>query len=415
MSKTKPFYISKKEVYDAFLKVKKRKGAPGIDGQTIEDFEKDLKSNLYKIWNRMSSGSYFPPSFKQVEIPKSDGGIRRLGIPTISDRVAQTVAKVKIEKIVDPIFHKDSYGYRPNKSALDAVAITRKRCWKSNWVIDLDIKGFFDNLSHSLILKAIRHHIKEDWIILYVERWLTASIQLEDGSKIEKDKGTPQGGVVSPVISNLFMHYAFDMWMSKTHSNIPFARFADDCVAHCKSYGEAQIVLESIRKRLNECGLELHPGKTKIVYCKDDDRGGDFPICKFDFLGYGFRARRSKNKWGKHFINFTPAISDRAAKNIRKEIRSWKLHLRSDKGLEDLAHMFNRKVWGWINYYGKFYKSAMYPSLRNIERFLILWVTRKYKRLRRHRRRAKFMLGKIAKQNPRLFAHWIMGLRSPVE
>lgn len=414
MNKTKPFCISKMEVYEAFLKVKQRKGGPGIDEQTIEEFENDLKNNLYKIWNRMSSGTYFPPPIKQVEIPKIGGGIRKLGIPSISDRVAQTVAKARIEKIVEPIFHKDSYGYRPNKSALDAVGVTRTRCWRYDWVIDMDIKGFFDNLPHSLILKSLKHHIKEKWIILYVERWLKTPVQLKDGAQIERDKGTPQGGVVSPVISNLFMHYAFDAWMARTHTQVPFARYADDCVAHCKTKEEAQVVLHSIKERLEECGLNLHPVKTKIVYCRDDDRTRDFPTYKFDFLGYTFRPRRSKNKWGKYFINFTPAISDKAAKEIRKEIRSWKLHLRSDKDLEDLAHMFNKIVWGWINYYGRFYKSAMYPSLRNIEKFLIIWATRKYKKLRRHRKRAKFLLGKIASKRPRLFAHWVVGLRSPV-
>ncbi len=359
----------------AWERVKANKGSEGIDEESIQDLEKNLRDNLYKIWNRMSSGTYFPPPVKAVEIPKTDGRIRLLGIPTVSDQVAQAVAKLHLEPIVDSKFHEDSYGYRSGKSALDAVGVARKRCWRQDWVIDLDIKGFFDNLDHELMMKAVRFHTKEKWIHLYVERWLTAPLQQKDGQLIRRDKGTPQGGVISPLLANIFMHHAFDKWMERHFPYVKFERFADDVLAHCQSLKQSEKVLKAIRKRLKECGLELHPEKTKIVYCKDADRKGSHEHESFDFLGYTFRPRLSKNKHGKTFVNFTPAISNKAANRIRKEIRSWRMHLRSDKNLTDLARMFNAQVQGWVNYYGRYYKSAMYPFLRNMERYLIRWAT----------------------------------------
>lgn len=399
---------------EAWENVKANKGSSGIDKESIEDFEQNLKNNLYKIWNRMSSGTYFPPPVMAVEIPKSDGRIRLLGIPTVSDRVAQTVAKLELEPIVEPKFHEDSYGYRPGKSALDAVGMARKRCWRQNWVVDLDIKGFFDNLDHKLMMKAVRFHTNEKWIHLYVERWLKAPLQQKDGQKIKRNKGTPQGGVVSPLLANIFMHHAFDDWMKRKFSYVRFERYADDALVHCQSLKQAQDILEAIRIRLKECGLELHPEKTKIVYCKDVDRKGSFENESFDFLGFTFRPRLSMNKWGKTFVNFTPAVSNKAANKIRKEIRSWKMHLRSDKSLTDLAKMFNAQIQGWVNYYGRYYKSAMYPFVKNIELYLIRWGMRKYKSLRGHKRRTKFWLGRIRKREPKLFVHWRLGLGSPV-
>lgn len=414
MSKAKPFSISKKSVMAAWERVKANKGSYGVDEESIQDFERNLKDNLYKIWNRMSSGSYCPPPVKAVEIPKSDGRTRLLGIPTVSDRVAQAVVKLHLEPIVDPKFHEDSYGYRPGKSALDAVGVARKRCWRQDWVIDLDIKGFFDNLDHELMMKAVRFHTDEKWIHLYVGRWLKAPLQQKGGELVKRGKGTPQGGVISPLLANIFMHHAFDEWMVRHFPYVKFERFADDALLHGHSLKQAEKVLEAIRGRLRECGLELHPEKTKIVYCKDVDRKGSHEYESFDFLGYRFQPRLSMNKYGKTFVNFTPAISNNAANRIRKEIRSWKIHLRSDKSLTDLARMFNAQVQGWVNYYGRFYKSAMYPFLRNIERNLIRWATRKYKRLRGHKRRARYWLGRICKREPGLFVHWRLGLGSPV-
>ena len=414
MHKTKPFVISKNTVYDAFLRVKANKGSAGIDGQSIEEFEENLKDNLYKIWNRMSSGSYFPPAVKAVEIPKKDGGIRTLGIPTVADRIAQMTVKMYFEPLVEPFFHEDSYGYRPMKSAIQAIEITRKRCWRYNWVLEFDIKGLFDNIDHDLLMKAVEKHTNTEWVKLYIRRWLKTPFQTKEGMK-ERVSGTPQGGVISPVLANLFLHYTFDKWMSIYYPNNPFARYADDAVIHCKTEEEAKKLLQSLNQRMNACKLELHPIKTKVVYCKDADRKGDYENIAFDFLGYTFRPRLSKNRWGKHFVNFTPAISNKSKKSIRQRVREWKLQLKADKELEDLSYMFNSAIRGWINYYGKFYKSEMYASLRHINKALILWVRRKYKRLARHKKKAEHFLGRIAKQNRTLFKHWDIGIMPAAE
>jgi RNA-directed DNA polymerase len=412
VSQAKPFSISKKTVWEAYERVKANRGAAGVDSESIEEFEKDLKNNLYKIWNRMSSGTYFPPPVRTVAIPKNDGGERRLGIPTVADRIAQTVAKLYLEPLVEPSFHPDSYGYRPRKSALDAVGTTRQRCWRYAWVIDLDVRGFFDNLDHELVLRAVRKYTQCPWILLYLQRWLEAPAQLEDGTLVPRMKGTPQGGVVSPLVANVFLHLAFDDWMRRVHPGVPFERYADDIVAHCGTETQAQQVLESIRRRLAQCRLEVHPGKTRIVYCKDDDRSRGYPQERFDFLGYTFRPRRSKNRWGKFFIHFTPAVSSRAATKMRQEMRRWRLPLRSDKAIDDLAHMWNPVLRGWIQYYGRFYRSALYPVFRHFNDLLGRWAMRKYKRLRRHARRAVHWLGGVARREPRLFAHWyLLGLR----
>lgn len=414
MKTTKPFEISKHDVMRAWELVKANKGAHGIDGETIEQFESDLKGNLYKLWNRMSSGSYFPPAVKTVAIPKKTGGERKLGIPTVSDRVAQMVAKLHFEPLVEPYFHTDSYGYRPHKSAHQALEVTRKRCWRHNWVLEFDIKGLFDNIDHRLLMKAVRKHAHNRWLLLYIERWLTAPIELEDGTIMVRKRGVPQGGVISPVLSNLFMHYAFDKWMERQFPKQPFCRYADDGLVHCKDEAQANAIKMALADRLQKCGLEMHPDKTKIVYCKDDDRTKEHSVTSFDFLGYTFRPRRSKNRWGKYFINFSPAMSAKAGKAIRQEVRGWKLPLRSDKSLIDLSRMFRAHIQGWINYYSRFYKSAMYPTLRHINRKLCLWARRKYKKLKHHRRRAEYRLGCIAKMYPGMFPHWKMGVRPMV-
>ncbi len=411
MSKAKPNCISKWEVWEAYKKVKANQGAAGVDEQSIADFEKRLKGNLYKIWNRMSSGSYFPPPVRTVKIPKAGGGERKLGIPTVSDRIAQMVVKTRLEPVVDPLFHPDSHGYRPGKSALDAVGQARQRCWEFDWVIDLDIKGFFDNIDHDLLMRAVKKHAKEKWIVLYIERWLKAPAQDENGLLTERGKGTPQGGVISPLLANLFLHYAVDLWMQRRYPHLPFERYADDAIVHCRTEAEAQEVRAAIAARLSECRLELHPEKTKIVYCKDEDRRGTYSNEKFDFLGYTFRPRRSKNWKGKFFINFSPAVSDKAGKAMRAEIRSWQLHLRSDKAIEDLSRMFNPIIRGWLQYYGRYYRSALYPIMRQLDRSLARWAYRKYKKLRGHLRRATHWIARISLRDPRLFAHWQMGVR----
>ncbi len=411
MDKTKSFEISKHVVWEAYERVKANKGAAGIDDESIAAFEENLKDNLYKIWNRMSSGCYFPPPVKVVEIPKKNGGIRILGVPTVGDRIAQMVAKLYFEPVVEPCFLPDSYGYRPGKSAINAVAVTRERCWRYDWLIEFDIKGLFDNIDHELLMRAVRKHTDCKWLLLYIERWLKAPFQMQDGRIVERNTGTPQGGVISPVLANLFLHYAFDMWMKRNHPQNPWARYADDGVVHCRTKEEAEELLARLHERFGECALALHPDKTRIVYCKDDDRRGEFSNeTKFDFLGYTFRPRRSKNRYGKFFINFTPAVSNKACKAMRQTIRHWYLQLKPDKDLLDISRMFNPVLRGWINYYGRFYKSAMYSVMRHMNRALVLWARRKYKRLSRHRHRAEHWLGRIAKREPRLFVHWQIGI-----
>jgi len=280
----KPFMIEKRRVYEAYKAVKSNQGAAGVDSQTIEQFEADLKGNLYKIWNRMSSGTYFPPPVRAVPIPKKSGGERILGVPTVADRVAQTVVKQLIEPDLDAIFLADSYGYRPGKSALDAIGVTRKRCWKYNWVLEFDIKGLFDNIDHELLLRAVRKHVQCRWALLYIERWLTAPMKREDGTIVERTRGTPQGGVVSPILANLFMHYTFDLWMVRTYPDLPWCRYSDDGLVHCRTEQDAEVVKTALQARLSECQLELHPTKTRIVCCKVMNRQEAYPNVKFDFL-----------------------------------------------------------------------------------------------------------------------------------
>ncbi len=405
----KPFDIPKRLVWDAWRNVRANRGAAGVDEESLEMFERDLKNNLYRLWNRMSSGSYFPPPVREVLIPKKSGGERPLGIPTVSDRVAQAVAKLVLEPELEPHFHEDSYGYRPGRSAHQAISVTRKRCWWHDWVLEFDIRGLFDNIDHSLLMKAVRHHITCKWVLLYIERWLTAPVQQKDGTLRHRTKGTPQGGVISPLLANLFLHYAFDRWMTKQFRQLPFCRYADDGLVHCRTRKQAEYVLGRLAQRLKECGLELHPLKTRIVYCKDGHRQQEHDDIRFDFLGYSFRPRRSYDRYGRIFTNFTPAIAPSAAKALRQEIRSWRLQLKSDKSLEDLSRMFSPVVAGWVHYYCRFYASAFNAVARHINRAIVRWSMRKFKKLRGHKSRAIRWVERIAQQRPHLFAHWRAG------
>lgn len=407
----KVYDIPKQLVWDAYQRVKANRGAAGVDGQTLAAFEKDLKDNLYKVWNRMSSGSYLPPPVKLVEIPKDNGGKRPLGIPTVADRVAQTVVKMVFEPSVEPVFHPDSYGYRPGKSALDAVEMTRKRCWEYDWVVDLDIKSFFDSLDHDLVERAVAHHTDVPWVRLYISRWLRAPVQMPDGTLAPRTRGTPQGGVISPLLANLFLHYAFDAWMRRTFPMCPFERYADDGVVHCRSEAEAQAVVDAIRGRLAQCHLELHPTKTRIVYCQDDDRSGKHGLVRFDFLGYTFQPRRAKNRYGKFFVSFLPAMSTKAAKVVRKTIREWRMaSTRNNQELEDLARLVNPAVRGWLNYYGRFYRSRCVQVLRYLNEALAKWVRRKFTGYRNRERASTYWLGRVARRDRNLFAHWQLGV-----
>lgn len=411
MSKTKSFTIPKELVVKAYKLVKANAGAAGVDQQTLANFDVNLKDNLYRVWNRLSSGSYFPPPVKAVPIPKKSGGERILGVPTVTDRIAQMVVKLMFEPKVELHFHPDSYGYRPNKSALDAVGVTRQRCWRYDWLIEYDIKGLFDNISHELLMKAVRKHTDNKWVILYVERWLKAPMQMPDGSMVQRTKGTPQGGVISPILSNLFLHYVFDAWMGRSHPNIPWCRYADDGLVHCRTEQEAQQLLAELKQRFEECSLELHPTKTKIVYCKDGSRKGTYPHTEFDFLGYSFRRRVAKNtKRNSLFVNFTPAVSKAAQKSMRAETRRWNFRNRTDLELKDIANMYNPVLRGWLGYYGRYYPSALYSVLRHFNRTLVAWARRKYKRFKSHKTRAAIFLEKISEKQPHLFAHWKKGM-----
>lgn len=409
MEETKPFKISKQAVKIAFDKIKANKGTYGIDEQSITDFEENLKDNLYKIWNRMSSGTYFPKPVKAVAIPKKNGGQRILGIPTVEDRVAQMVAKIYFEPNVERIFYEDSYGYRPNKSAIQAVGVLRERCWRKDWVVDFDITGLFDNIRHDYLIEMVKRHTKEQWIIIYIERWLKTPFKMQNGTVVERTAGTPQGGVISPVLANLFLHYVFNDFMSKQFPNIPWVRYADDGALNCVSLKQAQYIIKELNKRFKTFGLELNLSKTKIVYCKDDKRREMYENTSFDFLGYTFRPRGAITKYGKRFVSFLPAISEKAQKEIRKRIRSWKLQYKVDKTIKEIAESINKQIQGWINYYSQYYRSEMYDVLRYINRCLIKWVRRKFKKIN-SRKRATDWLSKIAETNKDMFAHWKFGV-----
>jgi RNA-directed DNA polymerase len=403
---TKPYVIAKRAVWEAYQQVKANRGAAGIDEETIAMFDQNLSRNLYKLWNRMSSGSYFPPPVKQVEIPKAKGGTRKLGIPTVSDRIAQTVVKQIIEPKLDPMFHSDSYGYRPGRSAKQAIAVTRKRCWQFDWVVEFDIKGAFDQIDHGLLMKAVRSHIKEDWILLYIERWLTAPFETTEGTQVPRERGTPQGGVVSPILMNLFMHYAFDVWMKRNSPSCPFARYADDAVVHCSSTQQAEHVMRSIGARLVECGLTMHPEKSKIVYCADSNRTKVFPHVQFTFLGFTFRPRKAMSRQRRVFTSFLPGVSADAKKRMQKIVRGWRIPRQTPATLAELAEQYNSVIRGWWSYYGSFYPTAMRELARHIDRKLEHWARRKYKTLARHKRRSDEWLSAVKENRPRLFHHW---------
>ena len=407
----KPFKITKKQVYEAYKAVKSNQGAAGVDKETIEQFDANLKGNLYKLWNRMSSGSYFPPPVRAVSIPKKSGGERILGVPTVADRVAQMVVKQLIEPDLDPIFLADSYGYRRKKSALDAIGVTRQRCWKYNWVLEFDIKGLFDNIDHELLLRAVRKHVQCKWALLYIERWLKAPMELEDGTRVERTCGTPQGGVISPILSNLFMHYSFDLWMARTYPELPWCRYADDGLVHCRVEHEAEVVKAALQARLAECRLEMHPTKTRIVYCRDGKRRGKYPGVKFDFLGYCFRprlVRRSRDNI--LFCSFAPAVSPSALKSMRAKIRELGFRRRTELSLAEIGRRINPLLRGWINYYGRYAPSALAPLLRYVNQTLLAWATRKFKRFKAHRIRASHFLQALSRLNANLFVHWRLGM-----
>jgi group II intron reverse transcriptase/maturase len=407
--KGKSFDIPKGLVWDAYQVVKENQGAPGVDGVTIEEFEKDLKNNLYLIWNRLSSGTYFPPAVKAEWIPKPHGnGQRMLGIPTVADRVAQTTVAMALGARVEKIFHDDSYGYRQGRSPLDAVEVCRRRCWEKDWVLELDIQNFFGSCPHELVVKAVQAHCDHDrrWIVLYVRRWLTAPIQHPDGTKQVPDAGTPQGSAISPVLANLFMTYAFDQWVDREFPTVRFERYCDDIVVHCSTERQARAVWAAVGERMVEVGLRLHPDKTRLVYCKDSKRRGEFDVVSFTFLGFTWQPRSAKNKrTGQIFTGFLPAMSADALRAKGVEIRSWRIHRRTANDLVDLAKDINPKVRGWMNYYGTYAPWQMYPLLMRINAYLMRWARKKYKRLKAYTRAFRWWQ-RVVQRDPKLFAHW---------
>jgi len=409
---TKSLPISKRMVYESYLKVTDNGGSAGIDKQSIEEFNENLKDNLYKLWNRMTSGSYFPPPVRTVFIPKKQGGERPLGIPTVSDRIAQGVVKDYLEPSLEIIFHKSSFGYRPVKSAHDALKECQDNCIKQAWVIDVDIKGFFDNINHAIMLELLQKHTAEKWVLLYAERWLKARVQQKDGSILRRVKGTPQGGVISPLFANLYLHDGFDTWMDEENPQNPFERYADDIVIHCSSKEEAEQLLEKLKARMQQYELELHPEKTKIVYCKNYLRNEKHDNNSFTFLSYSFQPRTVKDKFGrqKRLVVFNAAISQQAKASIREKLREVLPAQWSSQTLSWFAQKLNPKIRGWINYYAKFNQHKAYDVFYYLNELIRQWLKNKYKIRSKSGLYEKYR--KIQSANASLFYHWQLGIKA---
>ncbi|MEP7318329.1 MAG: group II intron reverse transcriptase/maturase [Panacibacter sp.] len=409
--KTKSFPVSKRMVYESYLKVMSKNGCAGIDGQSIEMFEANMSKNLYKIYNRMASGSYFPPPVRTEFIPKKQGGFRPLGIPTVGDRIAQGVVKDHLEPEMDKLFHNSSFGYRPGRSAHDALAQCHANCVQYAWVIDVDIKGFFDNISHEILMDLLRQHTQEKWVLLHVERWLKAGIEQEDGSITGRTKGTPQGGVISPLLANLYLHHAFDKWMEQNHANNPFERYADDIVIHCRNKEEALKLLTALQEQMHVYALTLHPEKTKVVYCSNYQRKEEHDENSFTFLSYTFRPRTAMDKFGRNKLIdlFNGAISNAAKTSIRQAIRTVLNPQRINVSLEAFAKVLNPKIRGWINYYSKFFKTRMLRVFDYLDGLILRWISNKYKLTSKGKVLEEFK--KIREQTPAMFYHWRFGIK----
>ena len=410
-NETKSIPVSKEQVWLAYKKVKANQGSAGVDQISMEEFDAQRSKHLYKLWNRLASGSYFPPPVKEVEIPKKDGKVRKLGIPTIADRVAQMVVKEYLEARFEKIFSPNSYGYRPEKSAHQALEKVRQNCRKTDWVIDLDIKGFFDNIDHERLMLAVQKHVPEKWCLLYIQRWLTMPVQTKSGELIQKQgKGTPQGGVISPLLANLFLHYAMDKWLEQNHPKVEYVRYADDAILHCRTKTEAEQTLAALDERMKACGLELHPEKTKQVYCRDYRRQNTYETVKFDFLGYSFQPRSTKSKQtGKLFLGFDCAISISSKKRIADKLEDLKIDRLNFKSIVGVALYLEPFIRGWINYYGKYRITELKPVFLLLRQRLVWWARKRYKRYKTNMVKAYRWLDRVQKQFPNLFYQWRYG------
>ncbi len=410
-NETKSIPISKEQVWLAYKKVKANQGSAGVDQISMEEFDAQRSKHLYKLWNRLASGSYFPPPVKEVEIPKKDGKVRKLGIPTIADRVAQMVVKEYLEARFEKIFSPNSYGYRPDRNAHQALEKVRQNCRKTDWVIDLDIKGFFDNIDHERLMLAVQKHVPEKWCLLYIQRWLTMPVQTKSGELIQKQgKGTPQGGVISPLLANLFLHYAMDKWLEQNHPNVEYVRYADDAILHCRTKTEAEQTLAALDERMKACGLELHPEKTKQVYCRDYRRQDTYETVKFDFLGYSFQPRSTKSKQtGKLFLGFDCAISISSKKRIADKLEDLKIDRLNFKSIVGVALYLEPFIRGWINYYGKYRITELKPVFLLLRQRLVWWARKRYKRYKTNMVKAYRWLDRVQKQFPNLFYQWRYG------
>ena len=403
--------ITYEMVAKAYQKVRKGGKSPGVDEESWAEFEsKGVEKELYVIWNRMASGSYIPREVKRIEIPKKDGSTRKLGIPTMRDRIAQEVVRDYMEKRIDIKFHKNSYGYRPMKSSHDALKQVRENVLTKDWVLDIDISKFFDEIDHELMLQAVEAMIEDKWVKMYVKRWLEMKIQMPNGEVEEhKGKGTPQGGVISPLLANLYLHFSVDQWLEQHYPSVLFVRYADDIVLHCGTEQEAQELLIALRERLAHVKLRVNETKTKIVYCKDYRRKGFHNKTQFGFLGFSFQPRQAPSKFtaGGSYTQFTGEISRENQQKIREEIReciNWRNTTLEPKAI---AVNLNNKLRGWINYFGLFGKRHLRRTMLYVDARLLKWIQRKHKV---GFRAAHSILGSLHDQHTHLFYHWTRGM-----